>query len=217
MLHHLLTPEALSLAQEVAQFAPQADALDEFLPDDDATASQILNGKSATLHSLPTPPPRTEQQVAERTFLWAESVDSDSSTEDDVAQRVARSAFTALTAGDPANAKKAVLALKVPDAVNRAVGMLTAYDWAFVEQAQNIRSYIVTSLLEESKNPKAEVRLKALKMLGDVTEIGLFTQRVEVTTKNLSDDQLEEEIRARLERLTVDVSAVEVVSPSDSF
>ena len=40
-------------------------------------------------------------------------------------------------------------------------------------------------------------------MLGEVTEVALFTQRTEVVTKNLSDEQIEEEINRRLERLTV--------------
>jgi hypothetical protein len=65
--------------------------------------------------------------------------------------------------------------------------MLTAYDWAFVEQAKELRGYAVAQILEEVKHPDARIRLKALQMLGTVTEVALFTERVEVKKETMSD------------------------------
>lgn len=98
--------------------------------------------------------------------------------------------------------KKIALALKTPAAVQKTALMLTEYDWSFVAQAKELRGFIVKRLLDEADNKKPEVRLKALKMLGEVTEVALFTQRTEVVTKTLSDEQIEDEINKRLEKLT---------------
>jgi hypothetical protein len=99
--------------------------------------------------------------------------------------------------------KKIALALKTPAAVQKTALMLTEYDWSFVAQAKELRGYIVKKLLDEvEETKKPEVRLKALKMLGEVTEVALFTQRTEIVTKTLSDEQIEDEINKRLEKLT---------------
>ena len=78
------------------------------------------------------------------------------------------------------------------------VGMLTAYDWAFVEQAKELRGYAVAQILEEVKHPDARIRLKALDMLGKVTEVALFTERVEVKKAQMSDVELETRIKEKL-------------------
>lgn len=76
--------------------------------------------------------------------------------------------------------------------------MLTAYDWAFVEQAKELRGYCVSQLVEETKHPDAKVRLRAVELLGKVSEIALFTERVEIKKTELSDAELQAEIDRRL-------------------
>lgn len=108
----------------------------------------------------------------------------------------ARDAFTAINFDPEDEAQKVALAkLKVPEAVHHLVGMLSAYDWEFVNQAKELRGYTVAQIVELTQNNDPKVRLKALKMLGDVTEVGLFTTKVEV--KNVTAD--EAEINRRLE------------------
>lgn len=115
---------------------------------------------------------------------------------------LARKAFAGLTdTGAPQELTKAsVVALRAPAAVQHLVGMLSAYDWAFVEQAQELRGYCVAKIVEETKNGDPKVRLKALDMLGKVTEVGLYTERIEVTHVSKNADELEESIRARLSK-----------------
>jgi hypothetical protein len=88
--------------------------------------------------------------------------------------------------------------------VQRLVGMLTAYDWQFVEQAQRIRGMAVAKILEETDHPDARIRLKALEMLGKVTEVGLFTERIEIKKSDLSDVELDERIKQKLDALHKD-------------
>lgn len=126
-------------------------------------------------------------------------------------EEVARDAFKALVA-NPAEAKTALQKITLPPAIQKIVGMLTAYDWAFVEQAKELRGMAVAKIVEETDHPDARIRLKALELLGKVTEVGLFTERISVKKEELSDDELNDKIREKLAQLqkTVEAEAKEV-------
>ena len=135
-----------------------------------------------------------------KTSEWLQELGvEDDEVIDDAEKRAAQYAFAALTAPlDAEEQKKALAHVEVPTAVKHLVGMLTAYDWAFVEQAKELRGYCIASLLEETKHPDAKVRLKAVELLGKVTEVALFTDRVEVKKTELSDTELQSEIDKRM-------------------
>lgn len=119
----------------------------------------------------------------------------------DAQAAAARTAFLSLTTDQTAEQQRKALAnLKVPDAVKQVVGMLSAYDWAFVEQAKQMRGYTVAKILEETQHPDVRHRLKALELLGKVTEVALFTERHEVKKVGMSDEELDEELKKRLNR-----------------
>lgn len=189
MLEHLLEGDSLPAADIPLPPVPVRFAAMEFVSNADADPSVVLGGKAGT-------------------DAWLRSLGVDDTPEinPELQKALAAEAFGALTGSALTTDEKTrdrVTNLRTPMAVRHTIAMLTEYDWAFVDKAKEIRGYIVASLMDESRNSKPEIRLKALKMLGDVTEIGLFTQRVEVTTKSMTDEQVETEIRRRLERLTM--------------
>lgn len=151
------------------------------------------------------------------TTEWLERVGAPnlSETQRAVARIDAQNAFAALTAPasdvTPAVTSK-LLSIKTPVAVRHLVGMLTAYDWEFVEQAKELRGYAVAKIVEETKHPDAKIRLRALDMLGKVTEVALFTERIEVKRTELSDHELDAKIKEKLARFTgvVDVTSKDV-------
>jgi hypothetical protein len=77
--------------------------------------------------------------------------------------------------------------------------VLAELDEEIVNVAVRLRAYTTNKLIEESENPDPKVRIKALELLGKVKDVGLFTEKVEITHKTKSDDELEAEIRQRLE------------------
>ena len=125
-----------------------------------------------------------------------------------------REAFAAVTTGAP-DANVAVLKNKTPEAVKHLSGMLSQYDWEFVEQAKEIRSYIVAKLLEETKHPEAKIRLNALKILGSVTEVGAFTEKIEIKKIEMADHEIEAKIKEKLNRFMGVVDVVEASTKSD--
>jgi len=129
----------------------------------------------------------------------------------------ARRAFAAVTNPEQTDVERnrAILALKVPEAVRHLAGMLSQYDWEFVEQAKEIRGYVVAKLLEETKHPDARIRLRALELTGKLTEVASFTERSEVVHKNESADELEQRIKAKLASLLPPVQVVQDVESKE--
>jgi hypothetical protein len=84
-------------------------------------------------------------------------------------------------------------------AVKRLDTMLSKLDEEIVNVAVRLRAYTTNKLIEESDSPDAKIRIKALELLGKVKDVGLFTEKVEITHKTKSDEELEAEIRQRLE------------------
>lgn len=154
-----------------------------------------------------------EAQVNTTDWLTELGAKPDEEVVTDAQDAQAREAFHALTA-DPDNAKQALAKITLPPAIQRLVGMLTVYDWSFVEHAKQLRGMAVAKILEETDHPDARIRLKALEMLGKVTEVGLFTERIEVKKTELSDIELDERIKQKLEMMqkTIEVDATEVES-----
>lgn len=170
----------------------------------DAPDEGFVSLKKTTAHAL------LDAQINTADWLKELGAASDEEVLTSAEEHTAVQAFTALTTGAP-DPKTAVANITVPAAVQKTVAMLTAYNWKFVEQAQEIRGKAVAQLLEEIEHPDARIRLKAIELLGKVTEIGLFTERVEVKKDQLADHELDERIREKLAQLqkTVEAEAVE--------
>ena len=123
-------------------------------------------------------------------------------------QQVAN-AFAALTTNSP-DAKNQLLNLQVPEEIVNAVAMVSGYQWEFVKQANELRSMSVAKIVKETEHPDARIRLKALELLGKVTEVALFTDRVEVKKTEMSDEELEKQIKAKLAKYMGKVDVIEV-------
>lgn len=132
-------------------------------------------------------------------------------------KHTARNAFAATT--NPkvpqAVANAAITKLRTPQAVKHLAGMLTQYDWEYVEQAKELRGYVVAKLLEETTHPDAKIRLRSLELVGKLTEVGSFTERIQVTKVDASADELTERLRSKLSALLPKVVEVETVAAKD--
>jgi uncharacterized protein YjgD (DUF1641 family) len=152
-----------------------------------------------------------EGQIQTTDWLKELGASTDEEVLEHAQEEIARDAFKALVA-NPTEAKAALQKVTLPPAIQKIVGMLTAYDWAFVEQAKELRGMAVAKIVEETDHPDARIRLKALELLGKVTEVGLFTERISVKKEDMSDDELDQKIRDKLAQLqkTVDAEATEI-------
>jgi hypothetical protein len=71
-----------------------------------------------------------------------------------------------------------------------------------VDSALTVRHLVTNKLILETENPDARVRMKALELLGKMSDVGLFTEKSEVTITHQTTDDLKEKLRKKLQRLT---------------
>jgi hypothetical protein len=193
------------MLDHLVHFEPEVTARDGFVKLDDASPEDLLSAQVAT-----------EQWLAEL------GVDDDETVANQQQTQAARKAFNTVTTNADTTEQKASLAeLKTPAAVRHLTGMLAAYDWQFIDMAQQLRGYTVAKLLEETKSPNANIRLKALGLLGKVTEVGLFTEQIEVKKVEMTDAEVEQRIKDKLAKFmgvidVVDVSERPEESPDES-
>lgn len=189
MLDHLISGD---LDPVIFQEMPDA-----FVPMAKATPAQTIDAKVATAD-------------------WLKDLGlDDSKVQTEAETQTARAAFATLTTGStPASIQSALTNIQTPKAVQHLVGMLTAYDWEFVNQAKELRGYAVAKILEECESPNPNIRLKALGLLGKVTEIGLFTEKIEIKKTEMSDAEIEQRIKDKLNRFMGVIDVIDV-STSD--
>ena len=92
--------------------------------------------------------------------------------------------------------------------------LIAQYDHEVVKNATQLRLYVTNSLIEEAR-PGAKNRVRALELLGKVTEVGLFTERTEVTVRHQSAVELEQSVREKLARLMGRKEEVQDVTVND--
>lgn len=155
-------------------------------------------------------------QVATSSWLEELGAPPDDEVIADIEKADARKAFGTLTTNTTTLEQKAALAqLKTPEAVRHLTGMLSAYDWEFIEQAKELRGYTVAKLVEETTNSNPNIRLKALALLGKVTEVGLFTEKIEIKKEELSDGELDQRIKDKLSKFMGVVDVVDIYEDAE--
>lgn len=82
-----------------------------------------------------------------------------------------------------------------------AKSLLDEYGHRVVDNSVQIRNLVTTKLLHESENVDPKVRLKALELLGKISDVGLFSEKTEVTVTHQTSDELKDKLREKLERL----------------
>jgi len=109
------------------------------------------------------------------------------------------------------NAKTTVanIAKLTPASLIETRNILDEFGHLVARQASEIRHLVTNKLVLETENPDARVRLKALELLGKISDVGLFTERTEITITHQSTDMLKATLREKLERLrTIDTEDV---------
>jgi len=113
--------------------------------------------------------------------------------------------LTTAYANSPHNASVAASNMQAsgltPASLKHIRSYLDEYGRAVVTHALEVRHMVTNRLLEESQNPDPRIRIRALELLGKHSDVGLFTDRSEVTITHQSTDELKARLRAKLQRL----------------
>lgn len=108
-------------------------------------------------------------------------------------------------ASDPETTSRAVsndrMGDLTPATLVYAGSILDEYGRSVVTSALQIRHLVTNKLLIETENDDAKVRLKALELLGKISDVGLFSEKSHITVEHQSPDELRRKLRRKLETL----------------
>lgn len=129
---------------------------------------------------LPTPVPTPEEEQAAATLV---------------------AAFAANPAQTSKRATVQNVAQLTPPTLLLTQQILRDYAHSIVTSATQIRHLVTNKLIQETENPDPKVRIKALELLGKIGDVGLFTEKTEVTITHQTTDDLRAKLKARLNAL----------------
>jgi hypothetical protein len=91
--------------------------------------------------------------------------------------------------------------LASPGMVVYLQSLLSEYDTVVVKSAQQMRTYVTNRLLRETDNADPRIRMKSLELLGKISDVGLFTDKTEITMRHRPTEELEQMLRERLTKV----------------
>ncbi len=102
-----------------------------------------------------------------------------------------------------------------PGTIVHLEALLNEWDHEILDSSRRLRNYVTNKLVMESSDPDPRIRLKALELLGKVSEVGLFSERVDISVTHRSMSDIETELKKALELFTgntIDVTPLEEVA-----
>ena len=113
--------------------------------------------------------------------------------------------LVAAYAEDPEGTSKKVTTKKAatltPASLLLTANILREFGQSVVESSLHIRHLVTNKLVLESENPDPRIRMRALELLGKISDVGLFSEKSEVTITHQSTDDLREKLKGKLEKL----------------
>jgi len=122
-------------------------------------------------------------------FLRGNGLDDVEITEAD--RKDARAVFMDSPAVPPQNINTPAKALVLS-------ALLNEYDFDVVRNAQQLRTYIKLKYLELSNIGNPKIELKALEMLGKLSAVGAFTERIDINVTHRTTEELESDLASKL-------------------
>tara|TARA_R110002126_G_scaffold110684_3_gene248059 strand:- start:1001 stop:1522 length:522 start_codon:yes stop_codon:yes gene_type:complete len=98
-----------------------------------------------------------------------------------------------------------------PAALRAIDQQLKKFSHNIVESAEQVRTFVTNRLIEESDNPDPRIRIKALELLGKISDVGLFAEKSEITVTHKSSDDIRDALRAKLSKLVNPIEDAEII------
>jgi len=104
-----------------------------------------------------------------------------------------------------------------PSLAKAAYTIIKHHDYQTFDDAQQARNFITNKLVQLADCGDYKIEIKALELLGKHSDIGLFTNRSEITINHRSSESLENSIKERVKRLLNSSEDISDVTPLDDL
>ena len=120
--------------------------------------------------------------------------------------------LVAAYAEDPERTSKKATTKKIstltPASLILTSNILQEFGHSVAENAVQVRHLVTNKLLLESENADPRIRIRALELLGKISDVGLFAEKSEVTVTHQSTEDLRDKLRGKLEKLVQPVDDI---------
>lgn len=142
-------------------------------------------------------------------YLHANGLEVEATNEDkDIAAALAVSYAENATRASKAATPRRVAQL-TPATLLLTDRILKDFGHSVVKSAAQVRHLVTNKLIEETENPDPRIRIRALELLGKVSDVGLFAEKSEVTVTHQTSDDLKDKLRDKLAKLVNPVDDIE--------
>lgn len=100
-----------------------------------------------------------------------------------------------------------------PGTIKHVNAILSEFDREVLDVHRRLRNYVTNKLVIDSANNDPRTRLKALEMLGKISGVGLFSERIDVNITQRTVKDIETELRKTLELYDGEYTVVEPEKP----
>jgi len=108
--------------------------------------------------------------------------------------------------------------ITVPAEAKAAAVLIKTFDFQAFADIQQARTFITNKLVKMTDCGDPKIEIKALELLGKHSDIGLFTERSEITVHHSTSKGLEDSIKERIKRLmNADVTDVTPLDDLDTL
>lgn len=94
--------------------------------------------------------------------------------------------------------------------------MLAKYDYALNDPMHKMRNYVMYKFFEHAENEDPKISLKALEYLAKSSEVGLFTDRVEINIHEKPTEELKSELTSLISSILIRAKPGTVIDVTDA-
>ncbi len=88
-----------------------------------------------------------------------------------------------------------------PEAIVRTADIIKKFDYAMVKEAKQLRMLVINKLILETESANANIRIRALELIGKMGDVGLFSDKKELTVIHRNPEEIRDKLKERLDRM----------------
>lgn len=88
-----------------------------------------------------------------------------------------------------------------PASIILASSIIKEFNHHVVTSSVQIRNLVTNRLILETENPKPQIRIRALELLGKISDVGLFAEKHDLTITHQTSDELKAKLKTKLQAL----------------
>lgn len=109
----------------------------------------------------------------------------------------ARTLFAASKAPAPKTAQ--------PGTIVHLESILNEWDQEVLDVGRRLRNFVTNKLIAETVDPDPKIRLKAIELIGKLSNVGSFSERIDITVTHRTIHDIESDLKKTLELFTGEV------------